>query len=195
NTNAAAVAGGAPANGVAKAGSIFAIQVFTRFNAGVACAPCVLSFQSDQVLALDHVFANLTLTGGVKVASVNISLGGGPDQPTSCDTDPQAPSIANLRNAGVLTAIAAGNDGSTTLISHPACISTALAIGSTTKADAVSSFSNMAGLVHSLAPGGFGGGACAFGANNPDILSSIAASPLVTRSFPCLARAPVAPPH
>src|SRR5262249_44757001 len=132
NTNAAAVAGGAPANGVAKAGSIFAIQVFTRDNNNADCgvAPCIFAFHSDLVLALDHVFANLTLAGGVKVASINMSLGGATNASSPCDGDPEAPSIANLRNAGVLTAIASGNAGSTTQISHPACISTALAIGS-----------------------------------------------------------------
>src|SRR5262249_17106488 len=79
NTDAAAVAGGAPANGVAKAGSIFAIQVFSRDNVvgpnDCGVAPCIFAFDSDIVLALDHVFANLTLAGGVKVASVNMSLG------------------------------------------------------------------------------------------------------------------------
>lgn len=38
--------------------------------------------------------------------------------------------------------IASGNNGSSVGIAAPACISTAIAVGSTTKADAVSSFSN-----------------------------------------------------
>ncbi len=198
NTNSASVVAGEPANGVAKNGGIFAIQVFTRFNAPASCAPsaapCVLAFTSDQVLALDHVFANLTLAGGVKVAAVNMSLGGGPNTATACDGDAQKPSIDNLRSAGVLTAIAAGNNGSTTLISHPACISSALAIGSTTKTDTVSSFSNMAGLVHSLAPGGEFG-ACAPGANNSEILASIASSPLAPNTYDCLVGTSMATPH
>ena len=57
--------GGEPPNGVAKNGKIFALQIFTRFNSAASCspspAPCVLSFISDQVLGLDHVFANINL--------------------------------------------------------------------------------------------------------------------------------------
>jgi hypothetical protein len=189
---------GMPTNGVAKNASILAIQVFTRINSAVTCggsAPCVLSFLSDQVSALNFVFQNITLAGGVKVASVNMSLGGGPNTSSPCDGDPQKPSIDNLRGAGVLTAIAAGNDGSRSLISHPACISSALAIGSTTKSDTVSSFSNMANLVHSLAPGGETGGSCAFGANNLAILGPIAHSPPATNFYACLAGTSMATPH
>src|SRR5262245_24523964 len=190
---------GEPTNGVARNASIFAIQVFTRFNSAGACAPspapCVGSFTSDQVSALNHVFANLNLPGGIRVASVNMSLGGGPNTSVACDGDAQKPAIDNLRNAGVLTAIAAGNDGSTTLISHPACISSALAIGSTTKNDTVSSFSNMANLVHSLAPGGEVGGSCTLGGNNPGILAPVAVSPPATTVYNCLVGTSMATPH
>jgi hypothetical protein len=149
--------GGEPPNGVAKNGSIWAIQVFTRFNNAGDCAPsaapCVLTFTSDMVRALDHVFANLNgLPGGVKVASTNMSIGGGLN-PGTCDGDARKPGIDNLRNAGVLSAIAAGNDGSTSNISAPGCISTAVAVGSTTKSDVISSFSNMSPVVDLLAPG------------------------------------------
>jgi subtilisin family serine protease len=146
-----------PPNGVARNGSIFAIQVFTRFNSSADCSPsappCVASWTSNQIQALDHVFANLNLAGGVKVAAVNMSLGGGPNTAGTCDGDPQAPSINNLRAAGVLTAIAAGNDGSRTQISHPGCISTATTVASSTKSDAISPFSNMSAVVDLVAPG------------------------------------------
>ena len=148
--------GGEPSNGVAKDGKIFAIQIFTRFNSAASCspspAPCVLSFTSDQVLGLDHVFANINLGGGTVVASANMSLGGGLFSGT-CDSASQKPAIDNLRAAGVLTAIASGNNGSTSQISSPGCISTAVAVGSTTKSDQVSSFSNMSSVVDLLAPG------------------------------------------
>jgi hypothetical protein len=188
---------GEPTNGVARDGKIFAIQIFTRFNSGCSGAsPCVLSFTSDQVRALDYVFQHLTPAAGVNVASVNMSLGGGPNTASACDGDSQKTSIDNLRGAGVLTAIAAGNDGSSTLISHPACISSAVAVGSTTKADVVSSFSNMATTVALLAPGGFGGGTCAFGANNPDILSSFPGTTSgVTNLYACEAGTSMATPH
>ena len=154
NTN---LQGGEPPNGVAKNASIWAIQVFTRFNNAADCnpgpTPCVLTFTSDMIRALDHVFANLnSLPGGVRVASTNMSIGGG-SFPGTCDGDARKPSIDNLRNAGVLSAIAAGNDGSTSAISAPGCISTATAVGSTTKADVISGFSNMSPVVDVLAPG------------------------------------------
>src|SRR6185503_13570190 len=143
-------------NGVAKNAKILAVQIFTRFNSAGTCspnpAPCILTFNSDQILGLDHVFANINLGGGTVVASVNMSIGGGLFSGT-CDGASQKPSIDNLRGAGVLTAIAAGNDGSTSQISSPACISTAVAVGSTTKADVISSFSNMSSVVDVLAPG------------------------------------------
>lgn len=191
---------GEPTSGVARDGKIFAIQVFTRFNSAAACspdpAPCVASFDSDEVLALDYVFQHLTPVAGIGVASVNMSLGGGPNTSSACDGDVQKAAIDNLRAAGVLTAIASGNDGSTTQISHPACISSAVAVGSTTKSDAVSSFSNMATIVALLAPGGLGGGNCSFGGNNPDILSSFAGlSNGTTNLYACEAGTSMATPH
>jgi hypothetical protein len=150
--------GGEPPNGVAKNAKIFAIQVFTRFNDPGECspdpAPCVGTWISDQLHALDHVFANLNLGGGTVVASVNMSFGGGLFSGT-CDSAPQKPAIDNLRAAGVLSAIASGNDDSTTQISTPACISTAVAVGATVKDDNLASFSNMSPTVDLLAPGAF----------------------------------------
>jgi subtilisin family serine protease len=183
NTNQQA---GEPPNGVAKNASIFAIQVFTRFNSSTDCspnpAPCVLTFTSDMVRALDHVFSNLnSLPGGVKVASTNMSIGGGLFSST-CDSDARKPSIDNLRNAGVLSAIAAGNDGSTSQISAPGCISTATTVGSTTKSDIISSFSNMSSVVDLMAPGS-------------SILSSIPVVPHSTTTYAFFNGTSMATPH
>jgi hypothetical protein len=191
--------GGKPANGVAKSAKIVAVQVFTRFNDTTNCganAPCVLAFDSDLISALGWLVQNaLTPAAGVSLASANMSLGGGSSTGT-CDSDPVAPSIDSLRSVGVVTAIAAGNNGFTSAISSPGCISTAVAVGSTDKTDVISSFSNMSAQVALMAPGGFGGGACQFGANNPDILASIAAtSSMVTTTYACLAGTSMATPH
>ena len=66
---------GEPTNGVAQNANVFAIQIFTRINSSAICspdpAPCIGAWTSDQISALDYVFSNLTLPGGVKVASVN----------------------------------------------------------------------------------------------------------------------------
>jgi subtilisin family serine protease len=81
-------------------------------------------------------------------------------------------------------------------ISHPTCISSAVAVGSTTKGDVVSSFSNMVNTVALLAPGGFGGGSCIYGGNNADILSSYpATSSATTNLYACEAGTSMATPH
>src|SRR6266852_5983586 len=48
---------------------------------------------------------------------------------------------------------AAGNDGSTSQLSAPACISTAISVGATTKEDQVADFSNVAPFLSLFAPG------------------------------------------
>ncbi len=191
--------GGKPANGVAKSADIVAVQVFTRFNDTTSCggtAPCVLAYTSDQISALNWLLQNaLTPAAGVSLASVNMSLGGG-QFTSACDTDSRKPGIDNLRSAGVATAIAAGNSGYTNAVGAPGCISTAVTVGSSDKQDVISSFSNMSSLVAVMAPGGFGGGTCQFGANNPDILSSVAGtSSSSNAAYECLAGTSMATPH
>ena len=154
-THVAGIAAGSSASfsGVGRAAGIYAVQVFSRFNSAADCnpspAPCTMSFISDQIEALNHVYAQRT---SHNFASVNMSLGGG--QFTSpCDGQPQKPAIDQLRAVGIATVIAAGNDGFTSALSSPACISSAVSVGSTTKADGVSSFSNAASFMSLWAPG------------------------------------------
>jgi hypothetical protein len=146
-----------PINGVSRFSGIFAIQVFSRFNGAAQCnpdpAPCVRSFAADQIRALDHVRANIVLPDNYTVAAANISIGGAADNAGNCDTDTRKAPIDSLRAAGVLTTIAAGNNSSTNMISAPGCISSAITVGSTTKADALSGFTNMSTVVDLLAPG------------------------------------------
>jgi subtilisin len=160
-THVAGIAAGSLAtlSGVAPGAGVMAVQVFSRFT-GSPCAgagedPCLLSFTSDQMAALERVY-NLRNTR--TFAAVNMSLGGG--QSTSpCDADPRKPIIDNLRAAGIATVIASGNDGFTNALSAPACISTAISVGSTgdgshgAAIDQVSSFSNSAAFLSLLAPG------------------------------------------
>lgn len=148
-----AAGNGASFDGVARNANIIAIQVFTRFNAAADCngsAPCVLSYTSDQLSALNYVYN--TLRHSYSIASVNMSLGGG-STATHCDSDSRKAAIDNLISAGIATIIANGNDGFTSTIGAPACISTAISVGSTTDADAVSSFSNVATIMDVFAPG------------------------------------------
>lgn len=204
-THVAGIAGGSntsqstgePTSGVAKSSSIVGVQIFSRFNNTTDCggsAPCVLTYTSDQISGLEYAFANINLPGGVTVASVNMSLGGGRDSNT-CDNSSLKSPIDSLRAAGVLTAIASGNNGYTSAISSPGCISTALTVGSTTKTDTISSFSNMSSVVDVLAPGGSGSGSCALGGNNNNILASVPNATGSTGTYACLAGTSMATPH
>jgi subtilisin len=152
-----AVGQGNTFSGVAKGASVIAIQVFSRFT-GLDCVntgedPCALSLSSDLIAGLEHVFA---LHDGLPIAAVNISLGAGQfsDQ-GSCDAANAATKAAidNLRSVGIATVISSGNNGSINSLSAPACISTAVSVGSTTKTDRISSFSNSAAFLSLLAPG------------------------------------------
>src|SRR5262249_7887861 len=139
----------------------------------------------------------LNPASGVTLAAVNMSLGGG-QFTSACDTDSRKPSIDNLRNAGVATTISSGNSGYTNAIGAPACISSAIAVGSSDKSDHISSFSNMSSMVKLMAPGGIGGAndSCVFGGNNPDILASYAGtSSSSTNIYFCVAGTSMAAPH
>lgn len=145
---------GSQVSGVARDATIIAIQVFSRIDDATICggtAPCVLSYGSDQLSALNHVY-NLRNTN--KISSVNLSLGGG-SYTTNCDADfaAEKTAIDTLRSVGVATIIASGNDGYKSSISAPACISSAISVGATGKTDAVASYSNMASILNLLAPG------------------------------------------
>ena len=77
-------------------------------------------------------------------AAVNLSLGGGrfTDWMGCIALNPsRAAGIASLRSIGVAAVGATGNDGYTTAIAAPACL-TNIAVPSTTKSDQVSVFSN-----------------------------------------------------
>jgi subtilisin family serine protease len=76
-----AAGNGASFDGVARNADIIAIQVFTRFNGGGDCspdpAPCVMSYISNQLSALDYVYT--ALPPAHAIAAVNLSLGDGHD--------------------------------------------------------------------------------------------------------------------
>jgi subtilisin family serine protease len=150
-THVAGIAAGSSASlrGVAPGAGVIAIQVFSYEGTSV------VSWTSDQILALQRVLA---LSGVANVAAANMSLGGSElyYSDAECDADNAAikSAIDNLRSVNVATVIASGNDGFPNAINAPGCISTAVAVGSTTKQGTVSNFSNMAvGMVELLAPG------------------------------------------
>ena len=138
--------------GVGRGASIMAVQVFSQINGFFDCGfapPCLGAYTSDILAALDRVYALRTIHA---FAAVNMSLGGGLFS-ASCDDEPYKPFIDNLRAAGIATVVASGNDGATDQISAPACVSSAVSVGATTKDDQVADFSNVAPFLSLLAPG------------------------------------------
>jgi len=137
--------------GVAPGAGLIAVQVFHPVNdcsslrgrdSRLQNRGCVLSWSSDQVAALQHVYG---LRTNYNIASVNMSLGGGKfDDQATCDSQNAAvkAAIDNLRSVGIATVIASGNDGYCDGISGPGCISSAVAVGATTNFDNQASFSN-----------------------------------------------------
>ncbi len=142
-------------SGVAKDASIIAIQVFSLFNSDVYCgpggSPCVLSWSSDQLAALDWLYWERET---YPIAAANLSLGGDLYSAPCDATFPlMTQAIQNLAGNGSATVIAAGNNGATSQVSAPGCISAAVTVGATTDSDAVASFSNAGSVMDFWAPG------------------------------------------
>jgi len=106
-------------------------------------------FDDDLIAAIDWCVGNSTT---FNISVISMSLGGG-SFTDYCNTDSLASSINSAVGKNITVVVAAGNDGSTTQISAPACVQNATPIGSTTKADAISGFSNRNNLTLLLAPG------------------------------------------
>jgi subtilisin len=148
---------GASFSGVAKGANLIAIQVFSRFF-GADCVnagedPCTKAYASDLIAGLEHVFQ---LRNSFHIASANMSLSGDTfTTQAGCDAANSATKAAidNLRSVGIATVASAGNGGYSNAIGYPACISSAVSVGSTTKNNEVSSFSNSASFLSLLAPG------------------------------------------
>lgn len=155
-THVAGIAAGSGASfgGIARDARVISIQVFSRFT-GAQCggaAACVLAWDSDVIAGLDRVYA---LRNTLQIAAVNLSLGSSSGFAGACDTvsPPMKAAIDQLRSAGIATVVAAGNSGATSALSFPACISTTVSVGSTTKSDVVSTFSDTSSTLSLLAPG------------------------------------------
>jgi subtilisin family serine protease len=144
---------GQPFSGVAKRAQLMAVQVFSEITDPAACgllAPCMGAFSSDVIAGLERVYSVAAQRG---IVAVNMSLGGGAFTAV-CDEQPYKPIIDNLRAIGVATIVASGNSGYTSRMTAPACVSSAVGVGSTEKSDTISWFSNVASFLSLLAPGG-----------------------------------------
>jgi hypothetical protein len=142
--------------GVAPSTNIIALDVFDGEWA----------YTSTLLSALDWCVQNKSK---YNIAAINVSLGGGISK-SQCSLDPLAVGIATAKAAGILTAVASGNDASSTGLAVPACAPAAVSVGAvyhanmgklitsvcadaTTAADKVACFSNSASFLTMLAPG------------------------------------------
>jgi subtilisin family serine protease len=132
--------------GVAPGAGLVAVQVFSRFEESSVCgasSPCVASYNSDSLAALEWIYDNRATLG---VSAINMSLGANRFE-ESCPDDIRAEIIGRLRDAGILTVIAAGNSRYSDAVNSPGCVPEAI----TVSADA--SFSNVSFLSDISAPG------------------------------------------
>jgi serine protease len=130
-THVAGTVGGAT-YGVAKGVTLHAVRVLNCNGSGTT---------SGVIAGIDWVTAN-----HVKPAVANMSLGGGAS--TALDD-----AVRNSIAAGVTYAVAAGNSNANACNSSPSRVTQALTVGSSTSADARSSFSNFGTCVDLFAPG------------------------------------------
>ena len=150
-TNVAAIV-----RGVAGRARVIGLDVFTGTSASSA----------HIISAINWVVANRSTHN---IVAMNLSLGGG-SSTTTCPQDVFAVPIATARAAGVLAAIASGNDARSTSMSSPACVPEAISVGAvydsnvgrlstsvctdaSSRADQVACFSNSAAFLSLWAPG------------------------------------------
>jgi len=139
-------------SGVARGARVLAVQAFSRVTDSNVCpggGSCVAAFSSDILAALEHLYI---LSWEHRIAAINLSLGSNLPS-AACDDEPYDAIVDNLRAVGIATVVASGNAGATSGIASPACVSSAVSVGSTTKADRLSAFSNVAPSLSLLAPG------------------------------------------
>ncbi|MGP3947957.1 S8 family peptidase [Streptomyces sp. 7N604] len=120
------------AYGVAKKAKIVGVRVLDDEGSGTT---------AQVVAGIDWVTRN-----AVKPAVANLSLGGGVD--TVLDA-----AVRNSIASGVTYAVAAGNEGANAAYSSPARVAEAITVGSTTRTDYRSSFSNYGSVLDIFAPG------------------------------------------
>lgn len=157
-THVAGIAAGTGAtfSGVAKSASLIAVQVYSRIDSVDFCAPdpspCVGAFDSDVIAGLNRIYA---LRDTHKIGSVLLALGSGAYAST-CDAASPAykTAIDLLRGANIPTVVSSGNSGSPTTMQAPACVSTAISVGATSKSDVLEPYTDRSAVLSLVAPGG-----------------------------------------
>ncbi|MBW2425574.1 MAG: S8 family serine peptidase [Deltaproteobacteria bacterium] len=150
-THVAGIAAGADAGdglvGLAPEASLIAIQIFSDVGGSAA------AYSSDILAALQHVLALVPFHA---ISVVNLSFGGSVySTEESCNqaVASQRFALELLRQAGVASVAAAGNQSFTNALTSPACLSNVISVGSVSQDGEPSRFSNSAAFLSLLAPG------------------------------------------
>ncbi|CDH44208.1 S8 family serine peptidase [Candidatus Contendibacter odensensis] len=142
--------------GVAPGARIAALDVFEND----------LASSTDIIAAINWAIAN---QAAYNIVALNLSLGGSRFS-SPCASDVFATPLANAKAAGILAAVAAGNEAYKNALSSPACAPAAVSVGAVydsamgrmawsnctdaaTQADQITCFSNSASFLTLLAPG------------------------------------------
>lgn len=134
--------------GVAPGAEIVAVKVLD----GCSFAGCFYNF-SEIIAALDFL-----ITSRPDVQVINMSLGTSQLFTGDCDASTAfnsagAAAINTLRARGTIAFASAGNNGSSSQMTSPACLSNVIAVGATNTSDVIASFSNTNSATDILAPG------------------------------------------
>lgn len=133
-----------PLNGVARGARIMPLGVFPA-NQSIGASDL------DILAALNYVYAQRNT---YPIAAVNMSLGGGRFTAICDSSYPAYYNItALLRGAGIAVVAASGNNGYTTAMSAPACVSNIISVGAVDDSDNVALFTNYASFLDLMAPG------------------------------------------
>ncbi|KIZ03171.1 hypothetical protein MNEG_4786, partial [Monoraphidium neglectum] len=137
------------------------------------CPSLAIPTAADILRAIDWTIKNRVSAAYGQVCSINLSLGGSDFYTSPCAGDVYQAVFAEARGAGILVAVAAGNEGKRGSLSSPSCAPAAVSVGAvydsgfgtalwggsaacsddTTAADLVTCFSNSATYLTVLAPG------------------------------------------
>ncbi len=109
---------------------------------------------SDIVAGIDWCVNNAS---AFNISVISMSLGDKGNRSVPCDDSSYTDSVAAAVQQGILVVAASGNEGygasNPPGINSPACVSDVFSVGSTTDADAISSFTNRDFILDVLAPG------------------------------------------
>ena len=126
--------------GVAPGAKIVAIKALDNGGSG---------YTSEVINGIDWCIDNKDI---YNISIISLSLGNERFY-DYCDSDSLAAAANKASNNGIFVAIASGNDGYSDSVSSPACASNVTSVGSVTKADVMSSFTNTDDILDVLAPG------------------------------------------